>query len=142
MSGVYVGVALAESAGKVVEMTEGWYMQPAVHMSMWRSNDAGHGQRGKPSEREGRAGYGTGDVVGLLLNLDAGTLTAYKNGGRLGVMVPNARVKELGVRPFCWALDLRGRGEVGRRRLSERSKGARGCDIGMRVRKSTNGAVQ
>ena len=88
------------------------------------------------------AKYTTGDVLGLLLDIDAGTLTAYKNGGRLGLMAPNARVKELGVRPFCWALDLRGRGEVGRRRLSERSKGARGCDIGMRVRKSTNGAVQ
>ena len=47
------------------------------------------------------AKYTTGDVLGLLLDIDAGTLTAYKNGGRLGLMAPNARVKELGVRPFC-----------------------------------------
>ena len=45
-------------------------------------------------------------MVGLLLDINRGTLTAYKNGERLGVTVPNAKVKELGAGPFCWALDL------------------------------------
>ena len=51
-------------------------------------------------------------MLGLLLDLDAGTLTAYKNGGRLGIMVPNAEVKELGAGPFCWALDVYVKGEA------------------------------
>ena len=51
-------------------------------------------------------------MLGLLLDIDAGTLTAYKNGSVLGVMVPNAEVKELGAGPFCWGLDLHGTGSA------------------------------
>ncbi|EJK61340.1 hypothetical protein THAOC_18199 [Thalassiosira oceanica] len=35
---------------------------------------------------EGRDGCGTGDIIGMLLNLDEGTLTVYKNSRRLGVL--------------------------------------------------------
>ena len=35
---------------------------------------------------EGREGCETGDTIGMLLNLDEGTLTVYKNNRRLGVM--------------------------------------------------------
>ena len=79
-------------------------------MHMWHSG--GYHCQGSASTWEGRAGYKQGDVVGLLLDLDAGTLTAYKNGSVLGVMVPNARVKELGAGPLCWAVDLYSKGEA------------------------------
>ena len=44
------------------------------------------------------AGYEEGDVVGLLLDLDARTL--------------NAEVQELGAGPFCWAVALRWEGDA------------------------------
>ena len=42
-----------------------------------------------------------GDVLGLLLDLDAGSLTAYRNGVRLGELV-NSGLSG----PMCWAVDL------------------------------------
>ena len=42
-----------------------------------------------------------GDQIGLLLDLDKGSLTVYKNGGRLGVMVPSGLTGE-----YCWAVSL------------------------------------
>jgi hypothetical protein len=36
-------------------------------------------------EWTGKHGFGAGDVVGLLLDCDVGTLTVKKNGKRLGV---------------------------------------------------------
>ena len=45
--------------------------------------------------------------MGLLLDVEGGTLTAFKNGARLGVVVPNERVPSLGAGPFHWAVDLR-----------------------------------
>ena len=106
---MHVGVVPAADAGRVTGLTEGWRNEPAVHM--WAA-DGAHLQRGRPSGWEGQAGFKQGDVVGLLLDLDAGTLTAYKNGAVLGVMVPNAKVKELGAGPFCWALDLDSGGDA------------------------------
>ena len=44
--------------------------------------------------------------MGLLLDVEGGTLTAFKNGARLGVVVPNERVASLGAGPFHWAVDL------------------------------------
>ena len=106
-----VGVVPAADAGRVAGLADGWYEEPAVHM--WVSGNGYHcRQGGRSSHWEGQAGYYTGDVVGLLLDLDAGTLTAYKNGAVLGVMVPNASVKELGAGPFCWALDLNYKGDA------------------------------
>ena len=44
--------------------------------------------------------------MGLLLDVEGGSLTAFKNGARLGVVVPNERVPSLGPGPFHWAVDL------------------------------------
>ena len=105
MGYTYVGVVPEESGGKVAGLTGGWCREPVEHM--WEAADGEHRQGGGYSEYgKGKAGYKQGDVVGLLLDLDAGFLTAYQDGGRLGVMAPNAEVKELGPGPFCWALDL------------------------------------
>ena len=110
---VFVGVVPAAAAGGVAGSMGGfyygWRSEPAVHM--WESN-GNHYQGSSPSDWEGGGGYKQGDVAGLLLDFDHGTLTAYKNGGRLGVMVPNAEVKELGAGPFCWALDLGAKGDA------------------------------
>ena len=46
-------------------------------------------------------------TVGLLLDVEGGSLTAFKNGARLGVVVPNERVASLGPGPFHWAVDMR-----------------------------------
>jgi hypothetical protein len=45
-----------------------------------------------------------GDVVGLLLDCDAGTLTVKKNGRRLGVAATGLTGE------FCWALAMMGVG--------------------------------
>ena len=56
-----------------------------------------------------------GDTVGMLVDLDVGTLAVYKNGERLGVMVrPGMSVQEWNsggsvpalVGPVRWAVDL------------------------------------
>ena len=44
--------------------------------------------------------------LGLKLDLDQGTLTAYKNRTLVGVITTN-----LGVGPFCWYVDLRHAGQ-------------------------------
>ena len=56
--------------------------------------------------------YSEGDKLGLALDLEGGTLTAFKNGIRLGVVVPNEKVESLGEGPFCWAVDLEGPGSA------------------------------
>ena len=97
---VYVGVVPADAAGRAPqEMDEAWYKHPAAHM--WHST-GNHCQGGIYSDWPGMAGYGTGDTVGLLLDVEGGTLTAFKNGARLGVVVPI----RLGAGPFHWAADL------------------------------------
>jgi hypothetical protein len=48
----------------------------------------------------GRQGFGKGDVVGLLLDCDAGTLTVKKNGKRLGVAATGLTGE------LCWAAAL------------------------------------
>ncbi|EJK48385.1 hypothetical protein THAOC_32820 [Thalassiosira oceanica] len=49
---------------------------------------------------DGVEGCGSGDTVGMLLNLDEGTLTVYKNNRRLGVM------KDGLSGPYCWYVSL------------------------------------
>ena len=49
---------------------------------------------------DGQQGYDKGDTVGLRLDLDLGTLTAYKNGTRLGVIATGLSGT------FCWGVDL------------------------------------
>ena len=50
-----------------------------------------------PQHWQGQQGYDTGDVLRLLLDSDAGTLTVKKNGTLLGVAVPSGLTGDL-----CW----------------------------------------
>jgi hypothetical protein len=54
----------------------------------------------------GQQSFGTGDVVGLLLDCDAGTLTVKKNGQRLGVAATGLTGE------LCWAVALSDRNDV------------------------------
>ena len=56
-----------------------------------------HGATGKTWQ--GMEGYGEGDVLRLLLDSDAGTLTVKKNGTLLGVAVTSGLTGDL-----CWAM--------------------------------------
>ena len=49
--------------------------------------------------------------MGLLLDVEGGSLTTFKNGARLGVVVPNESVASLGAGPFHWAVDLYSKGD-------------------------------
>ncbi len=53
----------------------------------------------------GQQRYTTGDVLRLLLDSDAGTLTVKKNGTLLGVAVTEGLTGDL-----CWAVACDGRG--------------------------------
>jgi hypothetical protein len=55
-----------------------------------------------PTSWDGMQGFKQGDVVGLLLDCDAGTLTVKKNGVRLGVATTGLTGE------FCWAATLYG----------------------------------
>ena len=55
-------------------------------------------------EWDGMEECGTGDTVGLLLNLDVGTLTIYKNNRRLGVMKDGLSGS------YCWYVSVAGDG--------------------------------
>ena len=50
---------------------------------------------------DGREGISSGDELGMLLDLDEGTLSVYKNGRKLGVM------KRGLAGPYCWAVSTR-----------------------------------
>eukprot|EP01046_Picozoa_sp_COSAG06_P020942 COSAG06_NODE_1554_length_9117_cov_3.864050_3_plen_507_part_00 len=66
--------------------------------NLWHNNDGKHW--------EGAEGYDTGDVLRLLLNSDAGTLTIKKNGALLGVAVASGLTGDL-----CWAMCCNGEGD-------------------------------
>ena len=53
----------------------------------------GHDWEGKQNARE------DGDRIGMLLDLDQGSMTVWKNDERLGVMVPDGLTG-----PLCWAV--------------------------------------
>ena len=68
---------------------------------------------GGAAEWDGRQGFGAGDVLGLLLQPEAGTLTVYKNNARLGqAVVPGMKltngktVAGLGGGGLCWAVSI------------------------------------
>ena len=65
------------------------YQDSDIHNSYW----------------EGMQGYGTGDVLRLLLDSDAGTLTVKKNGTLLGVAVTSGLTGDL-----CWAVSCHSSG--------------------------------
>jgi hypothetical protein len=63
------------------------------------------GQQGHTSIPEWRQDFGSGDTVGMRLDLSRGTLSAYLNGGRLGYMAMGLSGE------FCWAADLVNEGD-------------------------------
>ena len=70
------------------------------------------GQIGNPTPRlewSEQEGYRTGDVLRLLLDSDAGTLTVKNNGTLLGVAVASGLTGDL-----CWAMSSYGAGDQGR----------------------------
>ena len=54
---------------------------------------------------EGMQGARRGDRIGMLLDLDQGSMTVWKNGEQLGVMVAEGLSG-----PLCWAVSLVGQG--------------------------------
>ena len=79
----------------------------AFQTSNTGSDAAGHLQhRGVSTDWPGRETAEAGDVIGLLLDLGQGSLTAYKNGSRLGCM------KESGLTgPLCWFVQVENTGD-------------------------------
>ena len=55
---------------------------------------------GHDEDWEGNEPYGPGDTVGMLLNLDEGTLTVYRNNRRLGVL------KDGLAGSYCWYVTI------------------------------------
>ena len=56
------------------------------------------------------ASFGKGDEVGMLLDLEAGTLCVYKNGRRLGILKGHTMIDGLSGE-YCWAVSLWEAGE-------------------------------
>jgi hypothetical protein len=56
---------------------------------------------GDPQDWQGMQGYDDGDVLRLLLDSDAGTLTVKKNGTLLGVAATSGLTGDL-----CWAVSM------------------------------------
>ena len=66
---------------------------------------------------EGQAGGKVGDRIGLLLDLDAGSLAVFKNDERLGLIVPEGGLPDGG--PYCWGASLYNQND--RVRIEQRS---------------------
>ena len=49
---------------------------------------------------KGAQGMSMGDTIGMLLDLDAGSMTVFKNGQRLGIMAQNL------AGPLVWGIDF------------------------------------
>jgi hypothetical protein len=96
--GIMVGVVPVAAAGRTppLEMDTPWFRHPDAHM--WGVGGS-HWQGNGLSGWQGAAGYSEGDTVGLELDVNGGTLTAFKNGARLGVLVPNVGAPSLGAGP-------------------------------------------
>ena len=86
------------------------------------SVDAGRGTvlRGICAPWDGQQRFGPGDVVGLLLDCDAGTLTVKKNGARLGVAATGLTGE------FCWAAAMFDLGKAGAVRIAAADAAADG----------------
>jgi hypothetical protein len=72
---------------------------------MYHEGGLSHGGR-HLIQWEGQKGFKRGDVVGLLLDCDAGTLTVKKNGARLGVAATGLTGE------LCWAVCMLGKAQV------------------------------
>ena len=76
-------------------------------------------------EWQGRKGAARGDKIGLLFDIDASTMTVFKNGTRLGTMPrladvwerqrkPPADTGAWGARGFVWAVSMYAKGDCTR----------------------------
>ena len=73
-----------------VHACEYWSFNGSMNWTYWNDEESFN------VDWEGMEGCDDGDTVGMLLNLDEGTLTSYKNNRRLGVM------KDGLSGPYCW----------------------------------------
>jgi len=81
------------------------YNNSSVHCCMYnhygKCNSSGwHGSDFVNQRWEGMESTTSGDDIGMLLDLDEGTLSVYKNGRKLGVM------KRGLAGPYCWVISL------------------------------------
>ena len=77
-----------------------------IHCCMYntvggRCHTSGWTQTSSNRQWEGMESISSGDELGMLLDLDEGTLSVYKNGRKLGVM------KRGLAGPYCWAISMR-----------------------------------
>ena len=63
----------------------------------------------RPDQLGGNQGSKEGDSIGMLLDLDQGTVAVWKTDEKLGVMQSEGLSG-----PLCWAVSLGGRGESAR----------------------------
>ena len=70
---------------------------------MWH-DDAGDESRSTGTAWEGSEGWKQGDVLSLELDVERGTLTAFKAGDRLGVLAEGLNAE--GTSAFCWTVEL------------------------------------
>ena len=70
---------------------------------MWH-DDAGDESWSTGTAWEGSEGWEQGDVLSLELDVDRGTLTAFKAGARLGVLAEGLNAE--GTSAFCWTVEL------------------------------------
>jgi hypothetical protein len=109
--GVELAVGLARRGIDVDEdaflSSEFWGLDALRHGTL----SYGEGGMVKEKDWEGMEGFGAGDVMGLLLDCDAGTLTVKKNGRRLGVAHTGLEAEGhgFGLR-LCWAVACTGAG--------------------------------
>ena len=90
----------------------------------------------RKSDWDGARGAEVGDVIGLLLDLERGSLSVYINGTRLGVMVSSGLEG-----PLRWAVDMLGQGSKARIAsstldLSTELKGLRLSELKKRAREA------
>ena len=86
---------------------EGKWIVHDIEGHMFYSTGTGRRCPGPRDSRswEGAEGAEEGDTIGLLLDLDEGTLSVYKNGRKLGVMASGLT----GV--YCWAVSMGSEGD-------------------------------
>ena len=77
-----------------------------VNFSDWSSMDRGRSYEHSGISWEGSESMSFDDEVGLLLELDEGTLSVYKNGRKLGVM------KRGLAGPYCWVATVQNESQV------------------------------
>jgi hypothetical protein len=101
---VHAKTRMAAESGRASSTASGWGWDARdgrlKHDTQWLSWEAvpGLGPHAVP--------YGCGDTVALELDMGAGTLTAFKNGERVGLLAGRWREWMTGQQAFCWSAEL------------------------------------